>query len=109
MGRRSRQKNHLVLLSLKDKPIITEDSPFEGDSEVSSDDEVMWADSELDNKPGNTLRKLLPESYNNIDIISLSSTESEIESDFDDENELKKLIPFIEKKLQDKILLPEQK
>ena len=53
-----RQKNHLVQLSLKDKPIITEDSPFEGDSEESSNDEVMWADSELDDEPENTLKKL---------------------------------------------------
>src|ERR1044071_5830769 len=49
------------------------------------------------------------EGHDNTDIVSLSSTESEIESDSDDENELKKLIPFIKKKLQDKILLPEQK
>ena len=60
MGRRSRQKNHLVQLSLKDKPIITEDSPFEGDSKESSNDKVMWVDSELDDEPENTLRKLLP-------------------------------------------------
>ena len=42
------------------------------------------------------------------DIDSLS-TESEIESDFDNKIELIKLISFIEKKLQDEILLPEQK
>ncbi|CAG8437576.1 11906_t:CDS:2 [Funneliformis mosseae] len=56
-------------------------------------------DTQTDDTHSNEL-----EGYNDI---NSSSTGSEIESD--NEIELIKLIPFIEKKLQDEILLPEQK
>ncbi|CAG8703985.1 8767_t:CDS:2 [Funneliformis caledonium] len=92
------------------KLIIVEDSPFEedlsSDSEISSDDKITMADSKLDNESENTLKKLLSKSHVDIDS---PSTEPEIESDFDNKIELLKLILFIEKKLQDEILLPKQK
>ncbi|CAG8726138.1 3274_t:CDS:1, partial [Funneliformis caledonium] len=70
MGRRSKQKKYLIKVSLRNKPIIVKDSLFEKDlssekgssfdknSEISSDDEIMWADFKPDNESENTLKKL---------------------------------------------------
>ncbi|CAG8638591.1 865_t:CDS:2, partial [Funneliformis caledonium] len=76
IGHWSKQKKHLIKVSLRNKPIIVEDSSFEEDlsseegfsfdknSKISSDDEIMWADSELDNEPENTLKKLVSDTKN---------------------------------------------
>ncbi|CAG8760205.1 7728_t:CDS:2, partial [Funneliformis caledonium] len=135
----SKQKKHLIKVSLRNKPIIVEDSLFEEDlsseegssfdknSEISSDDEIIIqtqkrrkaAAKKMAIQNGNTITQFFLPVQNEPDTqtddthsneleghddINSSSTGSEIESD--NEIELIKLIPFIEKKLQDEILLP---
>lgn len=60
MGRRSKQKNHLIRANSSQKPIFIDSSHSELSEEESdsSNDEVIWDHQELDEEPKGTLEKL---------------------------------------------------